>query len=154
MVWGCFSARGASKLKIINGNSNSEKYCEILEDIMIPFGASAYNGDWRFQPYNAIMHYSSLNNEFLIDMVVSALNWPACSPDLNPIKNICGYTCAFSLQGFWTTWYIRRSERGDRNCLGQYWFNSIEKCWQIHFLDATMKWSRRRVDLQITSCLI
>ena len=45
MVWSCFSARAAPKLKIIDGNLNSKKYCGILADIMIPFRENAYNGE-------------------------------------------------------------------------------------------------------------
>ena len=48
---------------------------------MIPFGESAYNGEWRFQQDNTIMHNSSLSNEFFMDMVVIILDWPECSPD-------------------------------------------------------------------------
>ena len=87
-VGGCFSARGAPQLKSIDGKLNSEKYCGILSDISIPFGESTYTGEWRFQQDNASMHTSSLTNEFFMYMVVKVLDWPVCSPDLNPINSL------------------------------------------------------------------
>ena len=88
MVWGCFSARGAPQLKIIEGNLNSQQYCEILSDIMIPFGESAYNWEWRFQQDNASVHTSGHKNQFFVDMDVNVLDWPECSSDMKPIENL------------------------------------------------------------------
>ena len=73
-VWGCFSARVAPQLKIIDGNLNSKKHCKILSEIMIPFDEQAYNGEWRSLQDNASMHTSSATIEFLCDMVVSVLD--------------------------------------------------------------------------------
>ena len=58
IVWGCFSSRGAPQLKFIQGNINSEQYCDILSNVMIPFTESAYQREWRFQQDNASMHIS------------------------------------------------------------------------------------------------
>ena len=36
MVWGCMSAAGVGELNFIEGNMNSNMYCEILQQRMIP----------------------------------------------------------------------------------------------------------------------
>ena len=36
MVWGCMSAAGVGELRFIEGNTNSNMYCEILQQSMIP----------------------------------------------------------------------------------------------------------------------
>ena len=36
MVWGCMSAAGVGELHFIEGNMNSNMYCEILQQSMIP----------------------------------------------------------------------------------------------------------------------
>ena len=36
MVWGCISSAGVGELHFIEGNMNSNMYCEILQQSMIP----------------------------------------------------------------------------------------------------------------------
>ncbi len=37
MVWGCMSAAGTGELRLIEGNMDSNMYCDILKQKMMPF---------------------------------------------------------------------------------------------------------------------
>lgn len=90
MVWGCFSARGMPKLKIIEGNLNSDGCCWMMYSVMIPFAENEYTGEWHFQQHYASMHTSKPTVEFFCDRVVFLMDMTACSPDLNTIESLWG----------------------------------------------------------------
>ena len=89
MVWGCMSAAGVGELHFIEGNMNSNMYCEILQQSMIPslkkLGRRAV-----FQHDNDPKHTSTTTTALLKRLRVKLMYCPSRSPDLNPTEHFLG----------------------------------------------------------------
>uniref|UniRef100_A0A8C1Z295 Paired domain-containing protein n=1 Tax=Cyprinus carpio TaxID=7962 RepID=A0A8C1Z295_CYPCA len=90
MVWGCMSACGMGSLHIWKGTINAERYIQVLEQHMLPSRRRLFQGrPCIFQHDNARPHTASITTSWLRRRRIRVLKWPACSPDLSPIENIC-----------------------------------------------------------------
>ena len=88
MVRGGISLRGKTNLVIIEGNLNALRYRdEILDPVAIPYlrnlGPNAI-----LQDDNARPHRARIITEYLQNLGVERMEWPAMSPDLNPIEHL------------------------------------------------------------------
>ena len=90
MTWGAFGSNGIFKLVLISGNMNSKQYTDMFtEHFLEDFFCIA--GNWAiFQQDNAPIHVSRHSKAFFSDKNVVLMDWPALSPDLNPIENVWG----------------------------------------------------------------
>ena len=86
-VWDAFCHQGPIGVALFTENMNSAKYREILQSQLLP---NAYHAGyrWNFQQDNAPMHTAKLTHQFFVINDVSVIDWPANSPDLNPIENL------------------------------------------------------------------
>ncbi len=87
MVRGALSALGKAELVFVETTMNAQKYCDVLEVSLIPFGNDEHNRDYYFQQDNASVHVANNTKQFFQDMNINFLDWLACSPDHNPIEN-------------------------------------------------------------------
>ena len=92
-IWGCIRNDGSSRFHILRGTVNADRYITILQQNLIPLLDNvplSQLGIIKFQQDNAPPHVAGTTTQFLQENGVSTVNWPAYSPDLNPIENIWG----------------------------------------------------------------
>jgi transposase len=90
MVWGAFSYNSKLPICFISTRMNSEKYLELLEDVLIGHIDINATEDIVFQQDNASIHVSKQSKAWFAERDIPLLEWPACSPDCNPIENLWG----------------------------------------------------------------
>ena len=73
----------------VNGRLDGEGYVGILENALIPSTHTlSMPRNWIFQQDNATCHTSRLVQQWFHNENVTVMEWPAQSPDLNPIENM------------------------------------------------------------------
>jgi hypothetical protein len=89
MVWGCFSAHGIGNLHFIDGIMRGEDYRAILiAHLRDSARKMGLDQGFIFQQDNDPKHTSKVVRDFLSSQRIETLQWPANSPDLNPIEHI------------------------------------------------------------------
>ena len=95
MVWGCFMGNKLGPLVFIDENINKDVYIAVLEQNLLDYVDVLREEGHQgivFQQDNARPHIAKVTQKWLENAGrehgFTIMNWPPCSPDLNPIENL------------------------------------------------------------------
>ena len=88
MVLGTFQASGKSQLVVVDGTVNHQRYIGISCQNLHPWPRASFQRKFVLVHNNATSHTARKTSNFLAGNEVEIVQWPAPSPDLNPIEHI------------------------------------------------------------------
>lgn len=88
MLWGGICSFGKRELCIIPRTLNANGYIEVYNDYFLLHTQQCYGEEYIFMHDSAPFHRAKVVTECLKNNNVNVLEWPAFSPDLEPIENI------------------------------------------------------------------
>jgi transposase len=87
-VWGCFGSKGFGYIYVFRENLTGSLFSTILDECLLESAKRAVPKQWILQQDNDPKHTSLVARRWLDEHNIKRLDWPANSPDLNPIENV------------------------------------------------------------------
>lgn len=88
MVWGGISIGGRTDLVLLQGNMTAQVYVnQIILPVVVPY-AGAVGENFLLMQDNARPHVAQITINVLEQQQISLLEWPAQSPDMNPLEHL------------------------------------------------------------------
>lgn len=91
LVWGAICCAGRSPLVVLRRTITGDGYREILSSHLLPWAEQLLGSsrtEWFLQDDNATPHRCQAVQRFLETSNIRRIDWPARSPDLNPIEHL------------------------------------------------------------------
>ncbi|EXX50494.1 hypothetical protein RirG_270280 [Rhizophagus irregularis DAOM 197198w] len=89
MFWRCFSWSGLGPIVPLNGSVTGQMHAQVINDfVVLTLHTHFPQGNGIFQEDNAAPHCSRVATAARENAGIVTLDWPAQSPDINPIENI------------------------------------------------------------------
>ena len=88
MFWAGISAQGKTDLHVIdNGTLTALRYVNEILDVYVRPYAGAVSENFILMDDNARAHRARITDQYLEQATIVRMEWPARSPDLNPIEH-------------------------------------------------------------------
>jgi transposase len=92
MIWGIFAGKMRGPIHIIEGNIDAPYYRDSILDEYLPLFYEEVLDNLGTSPEfmhdNASVHTAQIVRDWLVASNITVMNWPARSPDLNPIEHV------------------------------------------------------------------